>query len=75
MRSERVFREELEYHLLVRWFLDMDRTEPGFDPTVFTKNRERLLKHEVVQQLFGEVIGRAHARGCSGTSTSPSTGR
>jgi hypothetical protein len=30
---------------------------------VFTKNRERLLRHEVGQQLFDEVVGRAHARG------------
>src|SRR3954469_5710474 len=41
----------------------MDPIEPSFDPTVFTKNRERLLKHEVGQQLFDEVVGRAHARG------------
>ena len=41
----------------------MDPIEPSFDPTVFTKNRERLLKHEVGQQLFDEVVGRAHERG------------
>jgi transposase len=63
VRSERAFCEELEYNLLFRWFLDMDPIEPNFDPTVFTKNRERLLKHEVGQQLFDEVVGRAHARG------------
>src|SRR5687768_3188238 len=63
VRSERAFSEELEYNLLFRWFLDMDPIEPSFDPTVFTKNRERLLKHEVGQQLFDEVVGRAHARG------------
>ena len=63
VRPERAFCEELEYNLLFRWFLDMDPIEPSFDPTVFTKNRERLLKHEVGQQLFDEVVGRAHARG------------
>jgi transposase len=63
VRSERAFCEELEYNLLFRWFLDMDPVEPSFDPSVFTKNRERLLKHEVGQQLFDEVVGRAHARG------------
>jgi len=63
LRSERAFCEELEYNLLFRWFLDMDPLEPSFDATVFTKNRERLLKHEVGQQLFDEVVGRAHARG------------
>src|SRR3954453_7027206 len=55
VRSERAFCEELEYHLLFCWFPDMDPIEPSFDPTVFTKNRERLLKHEVGQQLFDEV--------------------
>ncbi len=63
VRSERAFCEELEYNLLFRWFLDMDPIELSFDPTVFTKNRERLLKHETGQQLFDEVVGRAHARG------------
>ena len=63
VRSERAFCEELEYNLLFRWFLDMDPIEPSFDPTVFTKNRERLLKHEAGQQLFDEVVGRAHERG------------
>ncbi len=63
MRSERAFCEELEYNLLFRWFPDTDPIEPSFDPTVFTKNRERLSKHEVGQQLFDEVVGRAHARG------------
>ena len=63
VRSERAFCEELEYNLLFRWFLDLDLLEPSFDPTVFTKNRERLLEHEVGQQLFDEVVGRAHSRG------------
>src|ERR671914_49002 len=45
VRSERAFCEELDYHLLFRWFLDMDLIEPSFDATTFTKNRERLLKH------------------------------
>ena len=63
VRSERAFCEELEYNLLFRWFLDMDLLEPSFDPTVFTKNRERLLRHQVGQELFDEVVGRAHERG------------
>src|SRR3989440_938856 len=35
VRSERAFCEELEYHLLFRWFLDMQLLEPSFDPTAF----------------------------------------
>jgi transposase len=56
VRSERAFCEELDYNLLFRWFLDMQLMEPSFDATVFTKNRERLLKHRVGQQLFDEVV-------------------
>src|SRR3954466_13709420 len=52
VRSERAFCEELEYHLLFRWFLDMSLMEPGFDASTFSKNRERLLKHAGGQQVF-----------------------
>src|SRR5215470_3139857 len=59
VRSERALCEELEYHLLFRWFLDMGLMEPSFDPTVFTKNRRRLLKHDVAQQFFDAVVRQA----------------
>ncbi len=36
--------------------------ERSFDPTVFTKNRQRLLEHRVGQQLFDEVVAEAHER-------------
>src|SRR4051794_31207043 len=62
VRSERAFCEELEYNLLFRWFLDMDPIEPSFDPTVFTKNRERLLKHEVGQHARRWPCRRRSAR-------------
>ena len=63
VRSERAFCEELDYHLLFRWFLDMNLIESSFDPTTFTKNRERLLKHQVGQHLFDEVVLEAYQRG------------
>ena len=63
VRSERAFCEELEYHLLFRWFLDMDLLEPGFDPSTFAKNRQRLLQHEVAQQFFDEVVAPGRRRG------------
>lgn len=44
MRSERAFYEVLEYNLLFRWFLDMNLMERGFDPSVSTKNRQRLVR-------------------------------
>jgi transposase len=63
VRSERAFCEELDYHLLFRWFLDMNLIEPSFDPTTFSKNRQRLLAHAVGQRLFDEVVVQADAQG------------
>jgi len=63
VRSERLFCEQLDYNLLFRWFLDMNMDEKGFDPTVFTKNRERLLKHEVASKFFRAIVEQARAAG------------
>ena len=52
VRSERAFCEELDDNLLFRWFLGMQLRERSFHPTVFTKNRQRLLEHQVGQQMF-----------------------
>ena len=45
VRSERQFCEQMDYNLLFRWFLELELNDEGFDPTVFTKNRERLMEH------------------------------
>lgn len=63
VRSERQFCEQLAYNLLFRWFLDMDMTSPPFDATTFTKNRDRLLKHDVSGRFFREIVGQARAEG------------
>jgi transposase len=63
VRSERAFCEELDFQLLYRWFLEMSLMEPSFDPTVFTKNRQRLLKHDVARQFFDEVVRQADGLG------------
>jgi IS5 family transposase len=59
VRSERQFCEQLDYNLLFRWFLDMDMVEDSFVPTVFTKNRERLLAHDVAGEFFCAVVAQA----------------
>ena len=63
VRSERAFCEELDYNMLYRWFLDMNLLESSFDPTVFTKNRQRLLEHAVGQQLFATLLVGADRHG------------
>lgn len=47
------------YNLLFRWFLDIEIEEEGFDATVFSKNRERLMEHEVGRLFFDAVINQA----------------
>ena len=63
VRSERQFCEQLDYNLLFRWFLDMNMVEESFDPTVFTKNRERLMEHEVGRRFFDAVVRQAREAG------------
>ena len=62
MRSERAFCERLNYDLLFKWFLDLPIDAAGFDPTTFTKNRERLLDHEIADRFFAAVVHQAKLR-------------
>jgi transposase len=75
IRSERQFCEQLDYNLLFRWFLDMDMDEETFDVTVFTKNRARLMEHEVAAKFFKQIVKQARAAKLMRASTSPSTAR
>jgi hypothetical protein len=61
VRSERLFCEQLDYNLLFRWFLDLNWDEPGFDHSSFTRNRARLLEHDVAGEFFRTVVEQARA--------------
>src|SRR5262249_24191006 len=61
VRSERQLCEQMGYNLLFRWFLDMELEEESFDATVFSKNRDRLMEHEV-GRLFFRRRGQTGAR-------------
>src|SRR6058998_2005088 len=56
IRSERLLMEQLDYNLLFRWFVGLAMDDPIWDPTVFTKNRERLLSGEIAKAFFDEVL-------------------
>jgi transposase len=56
VRSERLLMEQLDYNLLFRWFVGMNMDEEVWVPTVFTKNRDRLLKHSVARSFFQRVL-------------------
>jgi transposase len=59
VRSERMFCEQLDYNLLFRWFLDLNWDEPAFDHSTFSRNRMRLLKHDVAGEFFRTVVSEA----------------
>ena len=61
IRSERLLMEQLDYNILFRWFVGMDMDEPVWTPTVFTKNRDRLLNQEIARTFFRHVVERAQA--------------
>ena len=63
VRSERAFCADLDYNLLYRWFLDMNLMEPSFAPTTFSKNRQRVLDHDVGRCFFEAVVGQADDHG------------
>jgi transposase len=61
IRSERLLMEQLDYNILFRWFVGLEMDEPIWVPTVFTKNRDRLLNQEVARQFLAHVVDRAAA--------------
>jgi transposase len=63
VRSDRLFCEMLDYNILFRWFLDMNMEETSLDATTFTKNRERLLEHDIAEKFFTSVVGLARDKG------------
>jgi transposase len=56
IRSDRLFCEKLDTDLLFRWFLDMDLDTPSIDHSTFSRNRERLLEHDVARKFFEKVV-------------------
>ena len=59
IRSERMLIEQLDYNLLFRWFVGLNMDDAVWDVTVFTKNRDRLLKAEVARRFFDLVVEEA----------------
>jgi transposase len=64
--------EQLNYNLLYRWFVGLGVDEPVWVPTVFTKNRERLLEAEVAHKFLAELLNHRRCVAFYWTSTSRS---
>mgnify|MGYP000609016237 CR=1 FL=1 len=62
VRSERQLMEQVRYNLLFRWFIGLSMDDVVWVPTVFTKNRERLIEHDAVIEFFNEVVAIAQEK-------------
>lgn len=62
LRSERLLCESLGYNMLYRWFVGLSLDKAPWDHSTYTKNRDRLIEHEVVRELFEAVLDQARAK-------------
>lgn len=63
VRSERMLIEQLQYNMLFRWFVGMNGQEPVWNPTTYSKNRERFMTGDVALAFFEQILGQATTAG------------
>jgi transposase len=56
VRSERQLMEQMQYNLLFRWFVGLGVDDPVWVPTVFTKNRDRLLTTDMSRKFLAAIL-------------------
>ena len=56
IRSERQLMEQMQYNLLFRWFVGLGIDDAVWVPTVFTKNRDRLLNTDISRKLLAAIL-------------------
>ncbi|BDE05684.1 DDE transposase [Vulcanimicrobium alpinum] len=61
IRSEPMLLEQLRYNLLFRWFVGLSMDDKIWDPSTFSKNRDRFLNGEISERFFAAVVERARA--------------
>jgi transposase len=63
IRSERMLCEQLGYNMLYRWFVGLGMEDGAWDHSTYTQNRDRLIEHDVVKELFARVMDQAREAG------------
>ena len=56
IRSERQLMEQMDYNLMFRWFVGLGIDDPVWVPTVFTKNRDRLLTTDMSRKVMAAIL-------------------
>lgn len=62
IRSERQLMERIDFDLLFRWFVGLGVDDPVWDPTVFTKNRERLFNTGIAAEFLSALLALPRVR-------------
>ncbi len=72
VRSERQLMEQLNYNLLFRWFVGLSVDEPVWDPSTFSKNRDRLLEGDFAAAFMAAVLNTRQVKDLVSANISPS---
>ena len=62
IRSERQLMEQMQYNLMFRWFVGLGIDDPVWVPTVFTKNRDRLLTTEMSRKFMAAILAHSEVK-------------
>lgn len=62
VRSERMLMGQIDYNLLFRWFVGLPIDAAVWHPTVFTRNRDRLLATDLAHEFLLALITLAHVK-------------
>jgi len=62
IRSERQLVERIDYDLLFRWFVGLGIDDAVWNHSTFSKNRDRLMAHNIDEMLFDAVKKQAYAK-------------
>jgi len=61
--AQRLLCEQLGYNMLYRWFVGLGMEDTPWDHSTYTQNRDRLIAHDVIKALFGQVMEQARDAG------------
>lgn len=62
IRSERQLMEQMNHNLLFRWFVGLGMDDPVRVPTVFTRNRDRLLTTDMSRKVMAAILAHPEVR-------------
>ena len=63
VRSERQLVDQIQYNLLLRWFVGLAIEDTVWNHSVFSRNRDRLFEHDAVTERFKATVEMANKRG------------